>query len=125
MPKTLLFSEINGGAGEELVQEALTKVISNILDRNTSATAKRSITVKIDCIPGEEREDLSYELTVTTKLAGAKGVKGRLFFGVQKTRDTKGNIVDMIVMKEHAPIAQEELFEQAEPENVTPLQKAD
>lgn len=120
---TILFSDINGGAGEELFQAALTKVLANILDRNTSATAKRSVTIKVDCVPGEEREDLMYELSVSTKLAGAKSVKGRLFFGVQKTHDTKGKMVDMIVVKEHAPIAQEELFENEDPENVTPMEK--
>ena len=57
------------GAFEERVDRAMEEAIDNILDPNTKATAKRSITLNIELRPDEERSHIEVSVSVKTKLA--------------------------------------------------------
>lgn len=57
------------GAFEERVDRAMVEAIDNILDPNTKATAKRSITLNIELRPDEERSHIEVSVSVKTKLA--------------------------------------------------------
>lgn len=57
------------GAFEERVDRAMAEALDNILDPNTKATAKRSITLNIELRPDEERSHIEVSVSVKTKLA--------------------------------------------------------
>lgn len=65
---------MSGGALIERVDLAMSSIIENILDPNTKATEKRSITVKIEFQPDENRETAIPKATVTTKLAATNSI---------------------------------------------------
>ena len=54
------------GAFEERVDYEMDKVIQNILDPNTKATAKRKITLTIELTPDDERRPVATALYVTS-----------------------------------------------------------
>ena len=51
------------GAFEERVDYEMDKVIQNILDPNTKATAKRKITLTIELTPDDERRQIRVSVT--------------------------------------------------------------
>lgn len=51
------------GAFEERVDYEMDKVIQNILDPNTKATAKRKITLTIELTPDDERRQIQVSVT--------------------------------------------------------------
>ena len=51
------------GAIEERIDLEMTKVLENILDLNTKATAKRKLTVTFEIQPDDERRTLSVAAT--------------------------------------------------------------
>ena len=57
------------GAFEERVDRAMAEALDNILDPNTKATAKRSITLNIELRPDEERSHIEVSVSVKTKMA--------------------------------------------------------
>ncbi|MGM7637548.1 replication terminator protein [Bacillus sp. Hm123] len=58
------------GSLAQKFEKELQKVMDNIHDLNTSATAKRSITVKLGFKPDDKREMLNVEVNVTSTLTG-------------------------------------------------------
>ena len=62
------------GALEERADKAMAEAIDNILDPNTKATAKRSITLNIEMKPDEERSRIEVSVSVKTKLAALNPV---------------------------------------------------
>ena len=62
------------GAFEERVDRAMAEALDNILDPNTKATAKRSITLNIELKPDEERSHIEVSVSVKTKLAALNPV---------------------------------------------------
>lgn len=62
------------GAFEERVDKAMAEAVDNILDPNTKATAKRSITLNIELKPDEERSRIEVSVSVKTKLAALNPV---------------------------------------------------
>lgn len=56
------------GTFEERVDRAMAEAIDNILDPNTKATAKRSITLNIELRPDKERSHIEVSVSVKTKL---------------------------------------------------------
>ena len=80
MTEKLTMTSICDGAVQEKVDRALRAVADNILDPNTDAKKKRSITMKIIFQPNEDdREDVSVAVEVTKSLAPEAGVKTQLF----------------------------------------------
>jgi hypothetical protein len=69
------------GAAAQLFQSELGKVLRNIQDPNTDATAVRKVTLEVSFQPDEERELGEVKVKATSKLAGLKGAHTRVFFG--------------------------------------------
>ena len=88
MTKNLSIENLCGGAVQERINRALRKVSDNILDINTEAKKKRSISLTLTFIPDEDdREDVSVEANVTMKLAPEEGVKTQLFINKDLTNE--------------------------------------
>ena len=79
--ETLKLEELAGGAVQEKFASSLKKVLENLLDTNTSFTAKRSINIKFTFEENETRDDIKIHIDVTEKLAPAAGLKTSLCFG--------------------------------------------
>ena len=78
--KRMTMATICSGAVQEKVDRALRAVADNILDPNTDARKKRSITLKITFVPNEDdREDITVLVDVAKSLAPDAGVKTQLF----------------------------------------------
>lgn len=76
----LNLASLCGGAVQEKVDRALEKVAKNILDPNTEAKKKRSITLKISLEPDEDdREDVKVSSEVSYTLAPETGVQTQFF----------------------------------------------
>lgn len=67
------------GAFQERVDYEMTRVIDNILDPNTKATAKRKITLTIELVPDDERENIAVAVTAKSTLASTNPVTTALF----------------------------------------------
>lgn len=74
MPEYLqvVLSNIGDGTMDEKFEKAMKDVVSNIQDLNTPAQAKRTISITIDFVPDELREQAAVAIEVKTKLAGQK-----------------------------------------------------
>ena len=89
-----------GGAVQERVNHALQTVSDNILDPNTDQKKTRSITLTLTFKPSsDDREDVSVDVSVGTKLAPETGLKTQLYFSknlsngmVSITEHAKGQI---------------------------------
>ena len=78
--KRMTMATLCSGAVQEKVDRALRAVADNILDPNTDARKKRSITLKITFVPNEDdREDITVLVDVAKSLAPDAGVKTQLF----------------------------------------------
>ncbi len=76
----LTLATICGGAVQEKVDRALERVSQNILDPNTDAGKKRTITLKITLKPDEDdREDVVVNADVTYTLAPEIGVQTQFY----------------------------------------------
>ena len=80
---TLGGRDINGKSGaEELFQEYLAEVLSNIARLDTDATAKREISLKIVFTPSADRASGAVEVTAACKLAPMNSANGKVAFGL-------------------------------------------
>lgn len=87
MNRKLTLASLFGGALQEKVNRALYKVAENILDPNTAAKAKRTVTIKLSLLPNEkDREDVLIHADVTYALAAEEGVASSMY--MQKDIDT-------------------------------------
>jgi hypothetical protein len=77
------------GAFEERVDYEMDKVIQNILDPNTKATAKRKITLTIELTPDDERRQIQVSVTAKSTLAATNPVATSLYV----TGDGNGELV--------------------------------
>ncbi len=78
---TLTLENLADGAAAQLFQSELDKVLRNIQDPNTDASAIRKVTLEVSFQPDEEREVGDVKIKASSKLAGLKGAKTRVFFG--------------------------------------------
>lgn len=72
---------LRGGAAVEMVNNALEEVWANVLDPNTSATAKRSVVMKIEFKPAQDRASSPVNITVEKKLASQAPVSAHVNIG--------------------------------------------
>ena len=80
MREKLTMATICDGAVQEKVDRALRAVADNIIDPNTDAKKKRSITMKITFQPNEDdREDVAVSVEVTKTLAPEAGVRTQFY----------------------------------------------
>lgn len=70
----LPLSELANGAIQEKLDYELQKIFNNIHDPNTKATNKRTVTIKLDFVPDDNREVVKVESNFSTKLADITGV---------------------------------------------------
>ena len=77
------------GAFEERVDYEMDKVIQNILDPNTKATAERKITLTIELTPDDERRTIGVSVTAKSTLAATNPVATALYV----TSDGNGELV--------------------------------
>lgn len=73
--------DMANGAIKERLDYEMGRVIQNISDPNTKATAKRTITVKITLEPDEERQHVEVSATASSTLAALHPVKTALAVG--------------------------------------------
>jgi hypothetical protein len=69
-PASINIGNINEGAAIDAFDLELRKVLENIADLSTVATATRSITLKVDFKPESDRCKVHTEFSISAKLAG-------------------------------------------------------
>lgn len=72
---------IVGGAVQEKFAKSFERVVENLQDQNTSFKVKRGITIKLDFIQNEDRDDVQVTVDVVEKLAPQSGMKTAFFIG--------------------------------------------
>lgn len=76
-----------GGALQEKFNKAFERVIENLLDQNTSFKVKRGITIKLDFVQNETRDDVQVTVDVVEKLAPQAGMKTSFYIGKDLRND--------------------------------------
>lgn len=69
------------GAIEERIDLEMTRVLENIADPNTSATAKRKLVVTFEIKPDDERRTLQVSASAKSTLAATNPIATALFMG--------------------------------------------
>jgi len=69
------------GAVQEKLDREFEKVFENIQDPNVKATAKRTITLKIDLVPDDVRQVVKTNVSATSKLAPTDPVATTILTG--------------------------------------------
>lgn len=70
-----------GGQLQEKFEHAFEKVLENLQDPNTSFKVKRGITIKLDFVQNEKRDDVLVSVDVSEKLAPQAGMKTSFSIG--------------------------------------------
>lgn len=73
--------EFAGGALQEKFDDAMDKVLANLMDPNTQWKNKRKISVEITFEQNEDRDDTSVNVSVVPKLAPVKPIATRMSIG--------------------------------------------
>jgi hypothetical protein len=73
------------GAIEERIDLEVPKIIDNIQDLNTRADKKRTLTITIDFIPSVERNHVTLNTVVKSKLEPTNSIQTALAVGFDKT----------------------------------------
>ncbi len=81
----LPLSDLAQGAIQEKLDYELNKIFENIHDPNTEATDKRTVTIKLDFKPDDNRQTVSVDSNFTTKLANVTGVATTVLTGKDLT----------------------------------------
>ena len=91
--RTSLIDMANGGF-KEVIDYEVNKVMDNIWDVNTKATAKRKVTVTMEFIPDDSRANIRVATTVKTALATVNPVTTTLYIaGEDRTGELR--VVEM------------------------------
>src|SRR5699024_8006145 len=77
----LPLTQLAQGTIQEKSDYELNKLFDNIHDPNTKATDKRTVTIKLDFTPNENRQTVDVESNFTTKLANVEGVSTTVLTG--------------------------------------------
>ncbi len=77
----LSFDNLGAGVAEEKFEEALKKVLENVLDPNTRAQTAREIILRVKIKPSENRTDADVVIACDVKLAADKVFPTRIFIG--------------------------------------------
>lgn len=81
MSYEVTLENLRSGAAVEMVNNALEEVWANVLDPNTSATAKRSVVMKIEFKPAQDRASSPVSISVEKKLASQAAVSAHVNIG--------------------------------------------
>lgn len=94
-PKKMTLATIAGGVAEELFQYELGRVLPNMKDPNTPATARRRITLTFDFVPHEDRNGARAEFAVSvgskSALAPVTSARSHAFFGKEGRADRRAH----------------------------------
>ena len=77
--------EMARGAFMERADYEMARVVDNILDVNTNATAKRKVTITLEFVPDDGRQNVGVSATVKSTLAPTNPVKTSLFIAGEKS----------------------------------------
>lgn len=77
------------GAIQERVDYEMRRVVDNILDENTKATAKRKITLTVELIPDDERQKINVSVVAKSALAPTNPIATSLYIA----GDARGEMV--------------------------------
>lgn len=80
----LNLANLGGGVAVEKFQDELHRVVENIQDPNTEATAKRRITLTVTFKPHKERGHGKVELSCESKLAPSLAYETQAFMGIDR-----------------------------------------
>ena len=95
----LPISELAHGAIQEKLDGELKKVFENIHDPNTKAEAKRSITIKLEFSPDENRQAIKLISDFSTKLANVEGVSTTVLTG----KNLRSGVIEAKELKSGTP----------------------
>ena len=82
--------EMAMGAIAEITDYEVERVVANIMDPNTNATAKRKITVTIELKADDSRQNIGVNYTVKSALAPTNAVTTMLYVADEE------NVVEMV-----------------------------
>ena len=85
--------EMARGAIEERVNYEMDRVIKNIIDLNTSATARRKLVVEITLQPDDDRRVITVSAISKSTLAPTVPIKTALYMGIESTGELR--VVEM------------------------------
>ncbi|WP_117161319.1 replication terminator protein [Paraliobacillus sp. X-1268] len=68
----LPLSRLANGAIQEKLDHELNKIFNNIHDPNTNAEDKRTVTIKLEFAPDDNRQTIKLNSTISVKLANVK-----------------------------------------------------
>lgn len=71
------------GAITERADYEMARIIGNIMDVNTKATAKRKLTLTLELVPDDERRNISVSVTAKSTLAATNPVTTSLYIAGQ------------------------------------------
>ena len=92
--EAMSFENLGGGAASEKFEEALKKVLTNILDPNTRPQTAREIILRVKIKPSEERTDADVIIDCQTKLASDKVFPTKIFIGKSLTGQPEAHEVN-------------------------------
>lgn len=72
------------GAIKERTDIEMSKIVDNIIDPNTIATKTRTMTLKLEFIPSNDRKNVSVKATATTKLQPYAPLTTSLYVGADE-----------------------------------------
>lgn len=87
--------EMARGGFMERVDYEMPKILANILDANTKATAKRKLTITMEFAPDDDRESVVVNFTVKAALAPANPLRTTLYIA-GSTETGEVNVVEMV-----------------------------
>lgn len=88
--------EMASGAIQERADYEMSKIIDNILDVNTKAIGKRSLSLTVNFVPDSERKLINVSVVAKSKLEPTNPVSTALFI----TDDHNGELVAVEVMQQ-------------------------
>lgn len=78
-PNTKSILDMAHGAIKERVDYEMAKVLDNILDPNTKAAKKRTLTVTLELLPDDDRKQIQVKATSKSKLEPTNAVATALY----------------------------------------------
>lgn len=73
------------GAIQERADYEMSRLLANILDANTSATAKRKLTITLELKPDDTRQNIAVSVTAKSTLAATSPVTTSLYVADEDT----------------------------------------
>jgi len=87
--------EMARGAMLERVDYEMSRIVDNILDANTKATAKRKLTITMEFQPDDERTNITTNVTAKSSLVPTNPVRTSLYISGE-TATGEMQVVEMV-----------------------------